>query len=177
MSNILLLAVLLIPLFLVLLIVFWAAKNGIGPSPTTGKQKRAIFAALPPKVDGNIFELGSGWGGLAIALARHYPKCVVIGIENSPIPFLISWIRAKLSGAANLEFRRNDIQKEPLDSAALIVCYLHTGAMRRLKPKLERELSGKTWIVSNTFSFHGWNAVSTVNIKDIYHSKVFVYYR
>lgn len=177
MSNTLLLAVLLFPLLLVLMIVIWAARNGIGPSPTTGKQRRAIFAALPGAVDGNIFELGSGWGGLAMALARQYPKCHVIGVENSPIPFAVSWVRWKISRLANLEFRWNDIQKEPLESAALIVCYLHTGAMRRLKPKLEQELSGKTWIVSNTFSFHGWNALSTVNINDIYHSKVFVYHR
>lgn len=177
MSDAGLLLVLFVPLAAVLLIVLWAAKNGIGPSPTTAKQRRAIFAALPPEVNGDVYELGSGWGGLAIALARRYPSCRIIGVENSPIPFAMSWLRSKTIRLSNLEFRCNNVQSEPLQSAALIVCYLHTGAMRRLRPKLEQELSGNTWIVSNTFSFHGWDAVSTLEINDIYHSKVFVYRR
>lgn len=176
-ADFLFLIVIFVPLGFLLLIVYWAAKNGIGPSPTTEKQKRAIFAGLPANVEGDVFELGSGWGGLAFALAKHYPGCRIIGVENSPIPYIVSRIRQIWTKSPNLEFRWSDVQKQDLTSAALIVCYLHTGAMKKLKPKLEKELSGKTWIVSNTFSFRGWDALNTIDIGDIYHSKVFVYHR
>src|SRR5262249_29429388 len=102
-SDFLLIAVILIPLGALLVIVYWAAKNGIGPSPTNAKQKRAIFAALPPRVEGDVYELGSGWGGLAFALARQYPNCRIIGVENSPIPFLISRVRLAWKRQPNLE--------------------------------------------------------------------------
>jgi methyltransferase family protein len=174
-SDIALLIVLLVPLALVFLIVLWGAMNGIGPSPTTAKQKRALFAALPDQISGNIYELGSGWGGLAIALARRYPNCCVIGVENSPIPFLYSLLHTRISGLPNLHLHWKNIQEESLENPSLIVCYLHTGAMRRLKSKLEQDLHGDTWIVSNTFSFHGWDAVRTVEIHDLYHSRIYVY--
>ena len=177
MSDFLLLCSLLIPLALTLLIAFWAVRNGIGPSPTTERQKVAIFAALPDQVSGNIFDLGSGWGGLAVALARRYPQCTVIGVENSPVPLLFSRVLRLLAGPSNLRYHWRDIVDEPLENAALIVCYLHTGAMKKLQPKLERELHGDTVIVSNTFSFHGWEAVRTVEINDIFRSKVYVYRR
>src|SRR5262245_47594071 len=147
----LLLITILLPLAIVMTIVAWTAINGIGPLPTTGKQKKAMFSALPESVGGTIYELGSGWGGLGVALAKRYPGCRVIGIENSPIPYWISRVVAKFSGCQNLEFRWQNIQEHRLSDASLIVSYLHTGAMKKLKPKLERELSGNTWIVSNTF--------------------------
>lgn len=178
MSDVLLLCAILIPLAITLLIVFGTVRNGIiGPSPTTQKQKRAIFTALPEEVAGNIYELGSGWGGLAVALARRYPQCNVTGVENSPVPFLYARLRRQFARLPNLHFHWGNLLDESLENAALIVCYLHTGAMKRLKVKLEKELHGDTIIVSNTFSFHGWEAIRTVEINDIYRSRVFVYRR
>ena len=61
-----------------------------------------------------------------------------------------------------------------LDDAALIVCYLFPGGMRKLKPKLEMLPTG-TIVISNTFSISGWVPEQTFQAQDLYRSPVYVY--
>ena len=57
------------------------------PLPTSGAVRATLLAMLPLTVDGPVYDLGSGWGGLARALARRYPRTPVIGFEVSPLPW------------------------------------------------------------------------------------------
>ena len=70
--------------FLILLVVIYTFRTGISPAPTTGKVNRELWKLLPEKVDGTVYELGSGWGTLAVPLARRYPH--VVAYELSPLP-------------------------------------------------------------------------------------------
>ena len=47
-----------------------------------------MLAALPVKLEGTVYDLGSGWGGMAFALARRYPGCRVTGFEVPPLPWV-----------------------------------------------------------------------------------------
>src|SRR4030095_4009629 len=80
----------LLPTGALLSITIWSVKNGIVPMPTTRRQSQCILQNLPQDPGPVIFDLGSGLGTLAISLARHFPKSEVIGVESSPIPYLIS---------------------------------------------------------------------------------------
>ena len=40
------------------------------PLPTSPSVRKTLLAMLPSQVDGPVYELGSGWGGLARTLAR-----------------------------------------------------------------------------------------------------------
>ena len=53
--------------------------TGISPVPTTPRVARAMLALLPDDVGGTIYELGAGWGTLALALARRYPRAQASG--------------------------------------------------------------------------------------------------
>jgi hypothetical protein len=156
-------------------IVYWSIRNGISPMPTSPRVAAKLLEALPEKVKGTVFELGSGWGSLAFPLAEKYPLNCIKAYESSPVPYYFSRLRLWIFPHANLQIHRRDFFEAPLGEAALIVCYLYPGAMQRLKDKFERELAPGTHIVSNTFAVPGWTALKTIDTGDIYGSKIFVY--
>jgi trans-aconitate methyltransferase len=166
-----------VPLCLSISIVVWTIKNGIGPTITSPKQKRCLLASLPEDLKGNVFDLGSGWGTLAISLARQLPACQVIGYESSPVPYLFSRVLQFLLRFPNLKFNRQDILRVSLQEASLIVCYLYPAAMKKLKPKFEEELHPGTVVITNTFAVPGWNPANVLLAADIYRSKIYLYQR
>jgi Methyltransferase small domain len=164
-----------IPLYLSTSIVVWAIKNGIGPMPTLPKQKRCLIQSLPTDMQGKVFDLGSGWGTLAIALAKKLPDCQVTGYENSPVPYSFSRMLQLILRYPNLQFYRRDVLQIPLHDASVIVCYLYPGAMKNLKPKLEKELKNGTFVITNTFAVPGWKPRNVIEADDIYRSKIYTY--
>jgi hypothetical protein len=148
---------------------------GVAPVPTTPKVTAKILSVLPPDLEGNIFELGSGWGTLAFALARRFPACKVIAYEISPIPWFISKLRLALYPQPNLVIRRGDFHTTSLDQAAVIVCYLFYGCMKKLGPKLQRELPSGALVVSHTWPVPGWQPRAVHKPGDWHASSVYEY--
>jgi hypothetical protein len=157
-------------------LVYWTLRTGISPMPTSAKAKACFLHILPPlKAPGNIYELGSGWGTLALALAKHYPEHTVIGYELSPIPYLVTKLRAKLQNLKNLKLKRKDYHLESWDGAQLVVCYLYPKAMEKLKAEFHIKLRPGTWVISNTFAIPGWIPYHTYEVPDLYHTKIYAY--
>lgn len=156
-------AILLIVLLMgCLLILGYALRTGVPPMPSGPGARQVMLRLLPPMIDGPIYELGSGWGGLARALARRYPRNPVIAIELSPLPWLFSAVLLSLRPLPNLRLHRADIMSTPLGDASALACYLMPAAMRRLTPKLEAELAPGTPVVSCGFAVPGWLPRATV---------------
>jgi len=164
--------ILLIPLILV---VYWSMRNGISPTPSSRKQILEIFRAIPPEFSGKIYDLGSGWGTLAIALSKHSSSCKIIGIENSIIPYIVSELLVWLLRIKHVEFHFANFLKYDFGDAGVIVCYLYPGGMQKLKPGLEAYLKSGTIVISNTFAIPGWTPVERFRASDLYHSPVYVY--
>jgi len=138
------------------LIAVYTVRVGVPPMPSSPVAREAIFKLLPDRVDGTVYDLGSGWGGLAIALADRYPDNRVVGVELSPLPYLASRLRLLLRPRRNLHFKRADFLQMPLGDAGLVVCYLMIGAMRRLEPKILNELRPGIRVISHAFAFVTW---------------------
>lgn len=156
-------------------IVWYTVRIGISPMPSSAKATAAMLQIMPPRVVGTIYEMGAGWGGMGIALARKYPDRAVVGYELSPIPARFAQIRARLFGVANIEFRRADFMAADLRDAGLVVCYLFPGGMKTLTSKLTKELADGTTVVSNTFRLPNWQADETITLSDIYKTPVYRY--
>lgn len=157
-------------------IVYYSSKNGITPAPTLNIGKQGLLGLLDrKKINGNIYELGSGWGTLAFALAKQYAHCNVIGYENSIVPCLFSKIYHQFQGLRNLKLVRKDFYTTSLNDADLVVCYLYTGAMVKLRTKFESELKKGAIVVSHTFAVPYWKPVEEIVLDDIYHTKVYLY--
>ncbi len=166
---------LILLLFFLLNILWYSWRYGITPTPTSSKVRRAILKALPLTVDGKIVELGSGWGHLALALAKRYPQHPIDAYEISPIPFLISWLLIRLKKLSWVHLYRKDFFQVPLANSALIVCYLYPGAMYKLKEKFEGELKPGTLVLTHTFAIHGWTPIHRSYADDLYHTPIFIY--
>lgn len=157
-------------------IIIHSLINGISPMPSSPKMTRALLDVLQElDITGNVYELGSGWGTLALAVAGQFPGCMVKAWENSPVPWLFSTALKSITRKKNINFIRQDLFKAPLSEADVIITYLHPKAMEKLKLKFESELKKNTLIISNTFAVRGWKPEKIYQMKDIYRSRIYVY--
>ena len=151
--------------------------TGISPVPTSPAVQSLILSLVPGELElaGEVFELGSGWGNLAMALGDTYSDRVVEAFELSPIPLLFALAWRLLRRHRNVNLHWGDILKADLKRASLVVCYLHPAAMSRLAPKFAAELRPGALVVCNFFGVPGWEPVATMRARDQDASPVYVY--
>jgi hypothetical protein len=169
------LAVLAVVLLAGASVVWQTVALGIGPVPTSPAVRAAVLEIVPADLQGDVHELGAGWGGLAMGLARRCRGARVIAWERSPVPFLVLWLRQRASALPNLEVRFADLYEVDLAQAAAVVCYLFPGAMTRLDAALRRATRPDFRVVTHTFGLRGWQAESTTVVLDLYRTPVYVY--
>jgi hypothetical protein len=157
------------------MIIIYSYLYGISPTPTSTKVKNQLLSLLPEMSNIEIAELGSGWGTLAFALARHFPTCKMIGYEISPFPYFISKIISYYFAFPNLSIKRQDFFQISLKNVSIVVCYLYPGAMLRLKTKLESELAPNAYVISHTFAVPGWIPIRFERVHDLYHTPIYLY--
>lgn len=157
-------------------LVYWTLWTGISPMPTSQKVKSHLMKILPAHLpQGKIYELGSGWGTLAIPLAKKYPHHEVVGYELSLFPYLLSKAISKILRINNLTFKRKNFLLEPLDEAQLVVCYLYPKAMNELNLKLTKKLKPRAWVISHTFAVSQWRPYKVYTVPDLYKTKIYIY--
>lgn len=158
-----------------LVVVVYALITGSPPLGSSARVRRALLESLPRDLEGTILELGSGWGSLALPLARRYPRCTVVGYELSPLPWLVSKLRAGALRRRNLQLLRRNFLNEPLGDAALVVCYVAPSTMRRLAVKLDEELTLGALVVSHTYPLPGWKPDRLLRCGDEFRTPVYLY--
>ncbi|MCH9608795.1 MAG: hypothetical protein S4CHLAM45_07070 [Chlamydiales bacterium] len=147
-------------------IITFSVNYGISPMPSNRRAVAAILAQFSPDFQGKIYDLGSGFGTLAYAFARHFPNATIIGFEVSPIPYFLSKV---LFRRKNLTYLRKDFFKVDLLEADGVVCYLYPGAMEKLEERPWRML------VTNTFALPTQKASQTIALGDLFNGKVYCY--
>jgi len=167
-------SVVLLSVFIISLsIISFSLHTGISPMPSSSKAKKAILSSIHQP--GCLVELGSGWGGLALALARAFPEVKVMAYEISPVPWAFSKLIQKLRKARNLTILRSDFFKKNLEDADVVVCYLCPALMKKLKPQLEQELRPGSLVISNSFIVPGWPVYKILKVNDLWGSELFIY--
>jgi hypothetical protein len=158
-------------------IVYASWRNGISPMPASSPMRRAAAEEVA-RIGGagRLAEAGAGWGTLAVAIARRNPRWTVVGIENSPVPWLASQLLRAVSGVRErLTFRRGNLYDFPYGEVDLVVCYLFPGAMRRLEDVFRRTLKPGARVVSVGFALPGMRPERVVACRDVYATKIYVY--
>ena len=135
-------------------ILVFQGLTGVPPMSSNAAEAADVVAllrraGLPPRAV--IYELGSGWGSLAIALAQAFPDTQVRGIEISPLPHWVSRLRTR--GLANLTLTRGDFYTHDLSDADAVTCYLMMKPMPKVAGFLDRTLRFGTPVVSLSFWF------------------------
>jgi hypothetical protein len=135
--------------------------------------REVLLELVPAETHGLVYELGSGWGGLARALARRCPNARIVGIEAALLPWAFSAVMQRLAPLPNLSFVRGNFHGQPLADADVLVCYLFTGGMRALAERASFKKGAL--LISSTFALPGHTAESTVRARDLYASPVYRY--
>jgi len=148
------LVVLLIVATFCLSVLIFQLLTGVPPVSSSTLEAAAVVALLKqaslPK-QAIVYELGSGWGSLVIALARAFPEARIRGIETSPLPYWVARIRT--ANMPNVFLQRSNFHESDLQDAHAVTCYLMIKPMRKLAAQLDRMLKPGTPVVSLTFRF------------------------
>ncbi|WP_046227451.1 class I SAM-dependent methyltransferase [Paenibacillus dauci] len=138
--------------------------------------RKSIHRRETGKSDGPlIIEAGSGWGTMALHLARYCQPCRVVGIENSVVPLMVSRLLAGLPGSHSIKLVHGDMYRYHYEQADLIVCYLFPGAMTRLSPIFREQTRPGTYIISVYFALPDWEAEQVITCRDVHRTRIYIY--
>lgn len=137
--------------FLFLLGLYWSTFRTQVPFYPSGPAVwDAVAQLLPAQSLLRVVDIGSGFGGLVLSLARRRPDCVCSGIELAPLPWLCSVLRARLAGSA-ARFVRGDYERLDFGQYDVIFAYLSPAAMAALWRKAAREMQPGAMLLSYEF--------------------------
>lgn len=144
--------------FLFFLVLFWASfRTQVPYFPSNVEVWQEVLKHVPANgLSGapSVADVGSGFGGLLFYLHQHAPHARYCGIELAPLPWLVSYLRARLRGLP-VEFLWKDY--ETLDFAAfdLIFAYLSPAAMPSIWEKARAEMRPGSLLLSYEFVIPG----------------------
>lgn len=164
-------------------IVYMTVRNGISPMPSSRRVIRSVTKEIDSLHRANtIVEAGSGWGTLALYIARHRNQKNVgnsswriIGLENSIVPLWYSRFICKIRGERAVKFIRQDIYQYSYRKADVVVCYLFPRAMESLSHVFRKQLTLGTRVISVCFALPGWTPDKVIVCEDMYRTKIYVY--
>lgn len=137
--------------FLLLLGVYWSTYRTQVPLYNSGAAVwQAVERELPRRPGLNLIDIGSGLGGMALHLARARPDAKVTGIELAPVPWLLSQLRAKVTGSS-ARFVRGDYEAVDFSAYDMVFAYLSPAAMPGLWAKASREMRAGSLLISYEF--------------------------
>jgi tRNA A58 N-methylase Trm61 len=139
----------LIVFFLIVLSWIWPPNSPWAPWWRT-KIKTAESAFEMAKVNKNdmVFELGSGEATALIVASKKF-GAKGVGIEIDPARYFLSKLTIRRKNLhKEIEIKRGDLFKEDLSSATVVYVYLVPKTLKKLLPKIKKELKKGTRIVS-----------------------------
>ena len=165
-----------VSILLIVISIAWStARVGISPTPSSGKARDVMIKLMADTSAGPVYDLGSGWGGLVIRLARKYPDRKIVGYEVSFVPWLVSVFFKKMLGLPNLEIYKKNFLQADLSGADVLVCFLHTDGMRQLAQKLTAGEGFNGFLISNYFALPSCQPEVSMRINDFYQSPIYCY--
>ena len=139
--------------FTILLAIYWnTLMTRVPYYPSNLMVWEAVEKLLPTRNGIKVLEIGSGMGGFSRYLSKRNSNITVIGLETAPLPWLISYILAKLERAP-CHFKRKNYIQEDFSPYDLIYAFLSPAAMSQLHVQAQKELHHEACIVSYMFAW------------------------
>lgn len=119
---------------------------------------RAAWAALldlvPEEGPVRVADLGAGLGGPLVHLARHRPQGRFLGVEASPLVWILAWLRA-WPFRNRCRMRLGSLWRTGLEDFDVVYAFLSPAPMPRLWDKARREMRPGALLVSHSFEVPG----------------------
>ncbi len=141
--------VIILIFLLILLSMTWPPDSPWSPWWRTSKKTARKICKLAEVTSKDIvYDLGCGDGSLVIVASKEYgARC--IGIEIDPARFLISKTRVCFNNLSKkIKVKKENFFKEDLSGATIISMYLVPRVLKKIIPKLVKELKPNTKIIS-----------------------------
>ncbi|MDD4152028.1 MAG: hypothetical protein PHR68_05415 [Candidatus Gracilibacteria bacterium] len=144
--------------------------------PTKGKDLERINNILREAPWENFYEIGCGDGKVSYFIAKNNPEKTVIGIELSPLFYIISKIRYFLNPLKNLKIIYGNALNSDFSKYDIFYVFgLEETLENKLKPKLEKEMKNGAKIISYVFEIKSWKGKKTVYKENKDVLSIFVY--
>jgi hypothetical protein len=145
------LVILLILIALVLygLKEWYQIKTGIKPV-NTPQGSVAYLAQLFERSaeSGTFLQLGAGYGGLILSLAKLLPTWEITGVEYSPTPWIIANMRTIGKNFGNYRFFLNDPIQWPLKDYSVVFIHQEAKTVKLWEASIAKRLQPGTLLIS-----------------------------
>lgn len=129
---------------------------------SSGDACERLAALLPTDRTFALLDIGCGVGTVLARLAPRFPLGRFHGVEIAPLPFVLCWLRSKVSG--HFDARRVDLWHTDLAQYDVVYAFLSPVPMSELWRKARAEMRPGSLLVSNTFRIDGVPADSVIPI-------------
>jgi len=178
--------------FLVMLVVYWSTFRSQVPLYLSSKRVWQTLEELLPPADlsspasqppsagtGNNFtfmDMGSGMGGVLTHLASVRPDGLYCGVENAPLPYLLSRLRIKLGNYSNCRVQWGSLWTCNLAPYDVVFAYLSPVPMAQLWHKVKQEMRPGTLFISNSFAVPEHPPQYSITLDDMHHSTLHIWH-
>lgn len=123
-----------------------------------------LESQLPTQQGARVLDLGSGLGGGLAWLARKRPDLCFVGIESSPLLWLIA--RVRMLRHPNAKVHWGTLWSVNLGENDFVYAFLSPAPMLRLWKKVRSEMKPGALFVSNSFEVPGETADMQIPVAD-----------
>ncbi|NUM25217.1 MAG: class I SAM-dependent methyltransferase [Candidatus Buchananbacteria bacterium] len=124
--------------------------------PLWKKDVRRMLELAEVKPGETVYDLGAGDGRIIIIAAKEF-GATATGFEVAVLPFLWGYIKIKVLGLSKkAKLKYNNFFNQDLSQADVICVFLTPEAMKKLKPKFQKEKNKNCRIVSYAFKIPDW---------------------
>lgn len=123
----------------------------------------ALLGLLPPHPGVRFVDLGAGLAGPLAYLARQRPDARFVGVEASPLVWVVAWLRT-LPVRRNCQVRLGSLWSEDLGAADVVHVFLSPVPMPAVWQKAQTEMRPGTLLISNTFEVPGVPPVQRIDL-------------
>lgn len=138
--------------FLLFFILYWHTfRTQVPYFPSGEGVGDAVARLLPVDRAIRVVDIGSGLGGVVLNLASKRGDSEIIGVELAPLPWFISWLRARLSRSRG-QFIRADYADMDFSRFDVVFAYLSPAVMSAVWEKARAEMRPGSLLLSNEFA-------------------------
>jgi len=139
----------LIALGLYALKEWYQIKTGVKPVTTPLGSVTYLAQLFERSADsGTFLQLGAGYGGLILALAKLLPTWEVTGVEYSPTPWIVANMRTIGKNFGNYRFFLNDPTQWPLKDYTVVFIHQDPKIIKQWEASIAKRLQPGTLLIS-----------------------------
>ena len=172
--------------FLAMLAIYWSTFRSQVPLYLSSRKVwQTLEELLPPaelpSFDGvnkkfKFMDIGSGMGGVLVHLSSARPDGLYFGIENAPLPYLLSLLRVKLGKHSNCQVQWGSMWTCDLAPYDVVFAYLSPVPMEQLWHKVKQEMRPGTLFISNSFAVPEHPPQYSITLDDLHHSTLHIWH-